>query len=191
MRDLTPGGDPVFCALQRLCGRLVTRTRRQLISDSTWYRSTAWQDYHRPANIDDRLLSVYQISPDGDVSVVTLHRAPREREFSPREQRLLNFFHGEIGRLIGHSLVSATEPSLARLSPRLRQTLTCLLEGDSEKQLAARLGLSGDPSVRDRALSSLRRPEPRSASRPRVQAHRTNWLEAVAAVVGRSAQCAL
>jgi DNA-binding NarL/FixJ family response regulator len=28
-----------------------------------------------------------------------------------------------------------------RLSPRLRQTLACLLEGDGEKQISARLGL--------------------------------------------------
>jgi hypothetical protein len=36
MRELTPGGDPVFRALQQLCGRLVTRTRRQLLPDSSW-----------------------------------------------------------------------------------------------------------------------------------------------------------
>jgi DNA-binding NarL/FixJ family response regulator len=34
------------------------------------------------------------------------------------------------------------EPGPDALSPRLRQTLACLLRGDSEKQLAARLGLS-------------------------------------------------
>ena len=54
----------------------------------------------------------------------------------------MRFFHGELGRLIGRSLVSGTEPSPDRLPPRLRQTLACLLEGDSEKQVAARLGLS-------------------------------------------------
>ena len=46
--------------------------------------------------------------------------------FAPREQRLLHFFHGELGCLIGHSLVSATEPSPEKLSRRLRQTLACL-----------------------------------------------------------------
>ncbi len=142
MRDLTPAGDPVFRALQHLCGGLVTRTRRQLISDATWYRSVAWNDYHRPTKIDDRLMSVYQTSDAGAVSIISLHRSPDEREFSPREQRLLNFFHGELGRLIGRSLVSLSEPSPDNLSPRLRQTLACLVEGDSEKQLAARLSLS-------------------------------------------------
>ena len=38
--------------------------------------------------------------------------------------------------------VSASEPGPDALSPRLQQTPACLLDGDSEKQLAARLGLS-------------------------------------------------
>src|SRR5262249_45277925 len=63
-------------------------------------------------------------------------------DFSPREQRLLQFLHAELGRLIRGPLVSATEPGIEHLSPRLRQTLACLLEGDSEKQVAGRLGLS-------------------------------------------------
>ena len=55
---------------------------------------------------------------------------------------MLDFFHEELGPLIGRSLVSVLEPSPEKLSPRLRQTLGCLLEGDSEKQVAARLNLS-------------------------------------------------
>jgi len=69
-------------------------------------------------------------------------RAAGERDFSSREQQLLDFFHGELGRLIGRSLASIMEPSPGKLSRRLRQTLACLLEGDSEKQVAARLGVS-------------------------------------------------
>ena len=92
--------------------------------------------------IDDQLTSVYQTSDDGAISVITVLRALGERDFSPWEQRLLSFFHAELGPLIGRALVSATEPSPVKLSPRLRQTLAYLLEGDSEKQVADRLGLS-------------------------------------------------
>ena len=142
MRELTPARDPVFSALQSLTGGLVTRSRRKLVSDASWYRSVTWCDYHRPARIDDRLISVFQISDDGLSSIITVHRAPRERGFSPRELRLFSFFHGELGPLVGRSLVSATESSLSKLTPRVRQTLACLIEGDSEKQAAARLGVS-------------------------------------------------
>jgi DNA-binding CsgD family transcriptional regulator len=141
-RELGPGGDPIFQALEHLPGRLVVRTRRQLVSDTAWYRSAAWHDYRRPIDIDNQLTSVFQLSAGGAVSVIALLRASSEREFSPREQQLLRFFHGELGRLIGRALVDASAPRSDKLSPRLRQTLACLVEGDSEKQLAARLGLS-------------------------------------------------
>jgi len=120
----------------------VTRTRRQLVHDTEWYRSAIWDDYHRPSKIDDMLVSVYQVSDRGAVSVICLHRAVGEREFSSRARRLLSFFHGELGSLIGHALVSATEPRPDALAPRVRQTLACLLEGDSEKQVASRLSVS-------------------------------------------------
>ena len=140
-RDLGPHGDPIFQALQRIPGRLVTRTRRQLVSDAAWYRSRAWE-YRRPTGMDEELTSVYRVSDDGFIAVLALYRAVGDKGFSAREQRLVSFFFTELGRLVGHSLVSATEPGPDKLAPRLRQTLACLLEGDSEKEAAARLGLS-------------------------------------------------
>ena len=140
-RAVGPSGDPIFQAMRHLRGRHLTRTRWQVVSDAKWYRSVTWNDYHRPIGIDDQLTSVYQVAESGAINVIALHRGRGER-WSPRQQRLLSFFHEEIGRMIGRSLVSATEPRPDTLSPRLRQTLACLLEGDSEKQVAARLGLS-------------------------------------------------
>src|SRR5262249_2226228 len=91
MRDVTPGRDPVFRALQEITGPLVTLTRRPLVSDAQWYRSIVWNDYHRPVGIDDRLTSVYHSGDAGAVSVIALHRGVGEREFSQREQRLMRF----------------------------------------------------------------------------------------------------
>jgi DNA-binding CsgD family transcriptional regulator len=142
LRDLRPRDKPIFEALRHVPGRLVTRVRRQLISDAAWYRSVTWNEYRRPMRLDDQLSSVYRVSDTGAISVIALHRARDERPFSPHEHRLLDFFHGELGPLIGRALVSAREPGPDTLSPRLRQTLACLLEGDTEKQVAGRLGLS-------------------------------------------------
>jgi len=141
-RELTPAGNPIWRALPNVAGRLVTRSRRQLVSDTEWYRSVVFNEYRRPGKIDHQLTSVYQTSDDGAFSVITVYRALGERDFSAREQRLLNFFHAELGPLIGRALVSATEPSPLKLSVRLRQTLAYLLEGGSEKQVADRLGLT-------------------------------------------------
>ena len=141
-RDEAYGSDPIHQAMNKLPGKLITRTRRQLVSDASWYRSATFNEYFRVGGIDHQLVSVFQVSDDGATSIVALNRRLGERDFSPRERRLLNFFHAELGRLIGGPLVGATDPSASRLSPRLQQTLACLLEGDSEKQVAARLGLS-------------------------------------------------
>ena len=140
-RELTPGGDPIFLRLQRLPGPLVTRTRQELVSDGVWYRSACF-DYHRSAGVDHQATSVYQFRTAGDISVIALHRCLGDRNFSQRERQLLDFFHGEIGPLIGRVLVSSSEAHPDRLSPRLRQTLALLLEGESEKRIAARLNLS-------------------------------------------------
>jgi DNA-binding CsgD family transcriptional regulator len=132
---------PIWDALLHVSGPLLTRTRRQLVRDEVWYRSLTYE-YERLAAVDHVVVSVNQVTEAGGISVICLYRAEGERDFSPREQRVLNFFHGELGRLIGRSLVSTTERTGDQLSPRLRQTLSCLLEGDSEKQVASRLGLS-------------------------------------------------
>ncbi|HEV8635605.1 MAG TPA: helix-turn-helix transcriptional regulator [Chloroflexota bacterium] len=142
MRDGAVAEDPFVRALTRVSDRLVTRTRRQAVPDAVYYRSAVVDDYLRHADVGHRLMSFHLTAGGRGISVIHLNRAPGERDFSPREQRLLNFFHAELGPLIGRALVSATEPSPGKLAPRLRQTLACLLEGDSEKQVAARLGIS-------------------------------------------------
>jgi Response regulator containing a CheY-like receiver domain and an HTH DNA-binding domain len=141
-REVGPQGDPLYHALQTLPGQILTRSRSALLSDAIWYRSSVFNNYYKPARADHALFSVYLAPQRHGASVICLSRGLGERDFLPGEVRLLEFFHAELGRLIGHQLVSATEPTIDELSPRLRQTLACLLEGDSEKQVAARLGLS-------------------------------------------------
>jgi DNA-binding CsgD family transcriptional regulator len=51
-------------------------------------------------------------------------------------------FHREVCRFLGTKLADMFGPTVTDLAPRLRQVLTFLLEGDGEKQVAARLGIS-------------------------------------------------
>jgi DNA-binding CsgD family transcriptional regulator len=141
-RAVGPADDPFFHALARVPGRLVTRTRAQLVPDAAWFRSPSFTIYRRPARIVHEMTSILETTDDGGVSVIALNRTAGAPEFSPREQRLFRFFHREIGRLIRRALASATEAGPDTLSPRLRQTLACLVEGDDEKRVATRLGLS-------------------------------------------------
>lgn len=142
MRNRRFAADPLFKPLTRFTERGGTWTRREAVSDVQWYRSDIYNEYRKPSRIDDQLTSVCRVGDKCAISSITLHRCPGERPFSPRERSILNFFHEELGRLIGGALVSGLEPGPEGLSRRLRETLTCLIEGDSEKQAAARLRVS-------------------------------------------------
>jgi DNA-binding CsgD family transcriptional regulator len=134
--------DPLFAHLPPCApDGLVTYTRRQLVPDAIYHR---WPvvELFRQVDIGRRMVSMYLGSGTGTATAIHLHRGHRDRDFSPREQELLRFFHQELGPLVGRALISVAEANPAHLSPRLRQTLAFLLEGDSEKQVAARLGLS-------------------------------------------------
>lgn len=141
LRDGGPAVDPFVRALQR-AGTPLARTRRALLEDGEYYRSPAFDRWLRQGNVDHRLASIFPSGDGSAVSFLHLHRGPGARDFSGRERTLLEFFHGELGPLIGRALVSIAEPTPAGLSRRLRQTLACLMEGDSERQVAARLGVS-------------------------------------------------
>jgi DNA-binding CsgD family transcriptional regulator len=142
MREQGVLADPIFQHLQHVTGDIVTCTRRQVVPDREWYHSASFNEYRKVAGADHQLTSIYQVTTRGAISSLCVHRAVGERDFSPRERAIASFFHVELGRLIGGALISALEPSVSALPPRLRQTLMCLMEGDSEKQVAARLGLS-------------------------------------------------
>ncbi len=120
-------------------------TRRQVIPDREWYRSVAYGEYHRVMRIDHCLACSLESVDKRWFSCIILHRTVGEPDFSERQQRLVHLFNAELGRLIGSVLVSAGDPfSPTRLPPRVRETLQCLLDGDSEKQAAARMGLSSE-----------------------------------------------
>ena len=133
---------PVGAVLDGWAGRVAVRTRRQLVPDRDWYRSLCYDVFHRPVSRDHCLVSPHRL-PDGSLNLITLHRSAGERDFSPRERRLLLLAHVEIGRLMGPVLVRSDDTdSPTKLPPRVREVLNCLLDGDSEKQVAARMGLS-------------------------------------------------
>jgi DNA-binding NarL/FixJ family response regulator len=118
-------------------------TRRELVSDREWYGSVVYNECHRVIRIDHCLVSALELTADGCFSSILLHRATGESNFAPRQEQLLRLFHEELGRLIGPVLVSADDRfSPTRLPPRVQEALRCLLEGDGEKQAAARMGLS-------------------------------------------------
>jgi DNA-binding CsgD family transcriptional regulator len=136
------GQAPTFQKFVALSGTLLTRTREQLVDDTAWYRSGEFQEINRQVMVDDLLVSGFWRPVSPFLFSLGLYRSLGEKRHGERERRLVHLFHHELSRHIGRALALEHGGAVALLPRRLRQTLDCLLEGDSEKQVAARLGLS-------------------------------------------------
>lgn len=141
-RESVRAGE-LFPNLDLVASRLTTYSRRQPIGEPNWIPAGAYPIHSSGRGLDDALISLLPIDANGETSIITLHRHAGQRDFSPRDKLQLHLFHRELGHLLRRDMLfRAAEPGVSALSPRLRQTLYCLLEGDSEKRVAARLRLS-------------------------------------------------
>ena len=139
-QNILPGMTVMYEHLQRQ--GWATVARGQLCDDQAFYAAPYYRDFRRHIDCDDYVTSIRMVDvprrPEG-ITIDRPHGAPR---FGPREVALLKLLHDEIAPMVGTRL--ATEEYLCRdgLSKRLRQTLSLLLEGCSEKQIASALSLS-------------------------------------------------
>lgn len=119
----------------------LTHRRCEFVPDRSWYGSHFFQDYLRPLGLNDQVTSVDLSAPHA-VSTICWLSYPKRR-CTVRAARLLNVLHGELTLLKCEGrLVPLGGFSLTDLSPRQREILYGLFQGDSEKQLARRLGIS-------------------------------------------------
>jgi DNA-binding CsgD family transcriptional regulator len=134
-------GDPAAPGINRLqaANRSFTRLRQHFVDDAQWYRSRYVDDVRRSARVDGFIVSSRVVPHLGVSNLLVLHRAWGEPPPEEPQRRLVALVHAELGRL--WDAVPLCDPT-ANLTPRLRQTLERLRAGDSEKQVAARLGLS-------------------------------------------------
>lgn len=126
--------DPTFAKKAPLYGRSFTVARSALISAQAWYRSTVANDRFRVHDCDDYVES-HAVLRNDVVSSIGIYRGWRERGFSPRQRLFVQLLHDELARRWAH----ADGPHLSR---RERETLAGLRRGQSEKELAATLGIA-------------------------------------------------
>jgi DNA-binding CsgD family transcriptional regulator len=88
------------------------------------------------------ILSQIALPHVGAVDQLGLHREWGDRPFTPAEHRMVRIFHVELARLWKRDVLRRAGEPGSDLPPRLNQTLTELLSGASEKQIAAKLKLS-------------------------------------------------
>jgi DNA-binding CsgD family transcriptional regulator len=135
--------DPCIPHLFRAPGDVVT-IRREDVIDRSWFNSEHYNVMRRPAGRGESLYAKLRL-PDGRHIRMGIQRERCDRPFTPREVQLVTAFHENLGHLYAlprQPALSAPEPLMPELPPRLQPVLRHLLQGDSEKQVALHLGLS-------------------------------------------------
>lgn len=120
----------------------VCLSRSDLLSDRDWYRTWSWQAINEPMGIDHYLWCIRRLPTGAGYGMIVPVRAINRRDFTAREKAIVREAHAVLAPLVGGPLARFNEPSPADLAPRVRHVLRCLLEGDSDKQVALRLGIS-------------------------------------------------
>ncbi|WP_165075750.1 helix-turn-helix transcriptional regulator [Paludisphaera rhizosphaerae] len=140
-----PGSSPTvieyFRRYRREPGRCLGRN--DFIAEREWSRTADRTLIHEGLGLDKDAWCSSPIpgAPAGETSNVILHRAFGRRDFGGRQQAILREAQATLAPHVGGSLARFAEPSPSELSPSVRRVLACLLQGDGDKQIAARLEL--------------------------------------------------
>lgn len=141
--------DPMYNLLMNAyIARLPTNgraclARTDMISDRDWYNSDYFQALHRAVGTDATLVCFQAIPSTNDqYSELFLARPVGEPDFSARARAIVLEVCAGIASHVGRSLARFIDPAPSALPPRARQVLRHLLEGDTDKQIAARLRMS-------------------------------------------------
>lgn len=154
--------------------------RQQILSDREWDRAYDYRRISFSLGSDDCMHSWQPTQRTDYFDSISICRAPGRRKFGEREVVLVQLVHREIARMVGGALAEYNEPAPSQLPPRVRQVLRCLLEGDGDKQIAARLQLS--PHTVNQYIKTIyahfkvnSRPELLARWVRRAWGLRTNW----------------
>jgi len=136
--------DPTHAPLARLirAHSHVTVMRSDVLDGRRWYRSPHVQDYRRAGGVDDFIYAGQRTGTGSNIRGLSLHRPWGGRPFRPRDLAVVDAFTREALWLRQPAVPAGVARLAAELSPRLRDVLSGLAKGLSEKQLADRLGIS-------------------------------------------------
>jgi DNA-binding CsgD family transcriptional regulator len=110
----------------------------QTIRDETWCALAPPRDVLLRFSVNANLLSFYRLGSGAHLEALAFFRHIGRSPFGDAEVMLLQLFREELEWRYGPGRGSKMAP----LSVRLEQTLTLLMEGMSEKEVAASLGMS-------------------------------------------------
>jgi DNA-binding CsgD family transcriptional regulator len=138
--NVMPGLNKVWEQMQRQ--GWVTVANNQATDESRYHDSPFYRDFHQQIDCDDFVVSIRVVDLPQRPEAIMIHRPHGAAAFGPREVALVKLLHDEIAPLVGVRLTTEEHLSRDGLSKRLRETLSLLMEGYSEKQVASELKLA-------------------------------------------------
>jgi DNA-binding CsgD family transcriptional regulator len=147
LAPLQPGDPMTAPLLNRLTGRAVASVRRRgIIGRDAWRKALFHADHLTPLGLDDAVAGAVCLAAEGCgrwLGVVTLFRARGAKPFARRHAALVRQVIAAVGDVAFRPMLVPPADPLAVLNAGQRQTLDALVStGDSEKQIAHRLGRS-------------------------------------------------
>lgn len=117
--------------------------RADLVPDREWYTSFCYQTCLRTLGADASIFCMRPIPRTlDDYIVLYLLRPVGEQDFTGRQRAVAAEAMARVVPLLGGPLAGLHEPAPSALPPRVRLVFRCLLEGDSDRHIAARMKLS-------------------------------------------------
>jgi DNA-binding CsgD family transcriptional regulator len=120
----------------------VTVAGNQISDTAAYHASPFYQEFRKQLDCDDYVVSIRVVDLPQRPEAILIDRPHGAPSFGPREVALVKLLHDEIAPLVGVRLTTEEHLSRDGLSKRLRETLSLLLEGYSEKQAASELKLA-------------------------------------------------
>ena len=141
-----PGFKMLYDEMRRQ--KWVTASRDELTDEATYHASPTYLRLRRPLDLDDFVVSIRFVDVPKRTEAINIDRPHAAEPFGPREVALMKLLHDEIAPLVGVRLTTEEHLSRDGLSKRLRECLALLLDGRSEKEVAAAMKI-GSRTVHD------------------------------------------
>ena len=138
-RHIMPGMSHLYAQIVRQ--GWVTASRGEVADDRAYYAAPYYQNFRRHLDCDDFVVSIRLVGMPRHAEAISVDRPHGAPRFGPREVALLKLLHDEVAPLVGVRLTTEAHLSRDGLSKRLNETLSLLLDGRSEKEVARTLGL--------------------------------------------------
>ena len=120
----------------------VTTALSHICDEGIYHASPWYQNFRKQIDCDDNVTSIRVVDLPRRPEAICIDRPHGAPPFGTHEVALMKLLHDEIAPLVGVRLTTEEHLSRDGLSRRLRETLSLLLEGQSEKQVASSLNLS-------------------------------------------------